>query len=109
MYSWALLVAAILTEVTATVALKMSDGFSRLIPSSIVVGGYLLSFWFLAMILSRGMNLGIVYAAWSAIGVALIVMIDIFWFDQRLTSIQTAGLFAVVLGVTALEMGGASA
>jgi small multidrug resistance pump len=108
MYSWALLVAAILTEVTATVALKMSDGFSRLIPSSIVVGGYLLSFWFLAMILSRGMNLGIVYAAWSAIGVALIVMIDVFWFDQRLTSIQTAGLFAVVLGVTALEMGGSA-
>jgi small multidrug resistance pump len=108
MYSWALLVAAILTEVTATVALKMSDGLSRLIPSSIVVGGYLLSFWFLAMILSRGMNLGIVYAAWSAIGVALIVMIDVFWFDQRLTSIQTAGLFAVVLGVTALEMGGSA-
>jgi small multidrug resistance pump len=108
MYSWALLVAAILTEVTATVALKMSDGFSRLIPSSIVVGGYLLSFWFLAMILSRGMNLGIVYAAWSAIGVALIVMIDVFWFDQRLTSIHTAGLFAVVLGVTALEMGGSA-
>ena len=108
MYSWALLIAAILTEVTATVALKMSDGFSRLLPSSIVVGGYLLSFWFLALILARGMNLGIVYAAWSAIGVALIVMIDVLWFDERLTSIQTAGLFAVVAGVVALELGGAS-
>ena len=108
MYSWALLLAAILTEVTATVALKASDGFSRLIPSSIVVGGYLLSFWFLALILARGMNLGIVYAAWSAIGVALIVLIDVFWFDERLTTIQTAGLFAVVAGVTALELGGAS-
>ena len=108
MYSWALLIAAILTEVTATVALKMSDGFSRLLPSGIVVGGYLLSFWFLALILARGMNLGIVYAAWSAIGVALIVLIDVLWFDERLTSIQTAGLFAVVLGVAALEMGGAS-
>jgi small multidrug resistance pump len=108
MYSWALLIAAILTEVTATVALKMSDGFSRLIPSSIVIGGYLLSFWFLALILARGMNLGIVYAAWSAIGVALIVMIDVLWFDERLTSIQTAGLLAVVVGVAALELGGAS-
>jgi small multidrug resistance pump len=108
MYSWALLIAAILTEVTATVALKMSDGFSRLLPSGIVVGGYLLSFWFLALILARGMNLGIVYAAWSAIGVALIVMIDVLWFDERLTSIQTAGLFAVVAGVAALELGGAS-
>ena len=108
MFTWALLVAAILTEVTATVALKMSDGFSRLLPSSVVVVGYLLSFWFLAVILARGMNLGIVYAAWSAIGVALIVLIDVLWFDERLTSIQTAGLFAVVLGVAALEMGGAS-
>ena len=89
-------------------ALKMSDGFSRLIPSSVVVGGYLLSFWFLAMILARGMNLGIVYAAWSAIGVALIVLIDVLWFDERLTSIQTAGLLAVVAGVAALELGGAS-
>ena len=108
MYSWALLIAAILTEVTATVALKASDGFSRLIPSTIVVGGYLLSFWFLALILARGMNLGIVYAAWSAIGVALIVLIDVLWFDERLTSIQTAGLLAVVAGVAALELGGAS-
>ena len=106
MYSWALLVAAILTEVTATVALKMSDGFSRLIPSSIVVGGYLLSFWFLAMILSRGMNLGIVYAVWSAVGVALIVLLDVLLFDERLTTVQVFGLFAVVVGVMALELGG---
>lgn len=109
MLSWVLLVAAILTEVAATVALRASDGFSRLIPSSIVVGGYLLSFWFLAVILNRGMNLGIVYAAWSAIGVALIVLIDMIWFDERLTTIQTVGLFAVVVGVAALELGGTSA
>jgi small multidrug resistance pump len=109
MLSWALLVAAILTEVAATVALRASDGFSRLLPSSIVVGGYVLSFWLLAIILNRGMNLGIVYAAWSAIGVALIVLIDMIWFDERLTTIQTVGLFAVVVGVAALELGGTSA
>lgn len=108
MVSWALLIAAILTEVAATVALKLSDGLSRLVPSSVVVGGYLLSFWFLALILARGMSLGIVYAVWSAIGVGLIVVIDVIWFDERLSSIQTAGLFAVVAGVAALELGGSS-
>lgn len=108
MFSWALLVAAILTEVAATVALKMSDGFTRLVPSGVVVVGYLVSFWFLALILTRGMSLGIVYAIWSGIGVALIVLIDLIWFDERLTSVQTAGLLAVILGVAALELGGSS-
>ncbi len=108
MFTWGLLGAAILAEVTATVALKTSEGFSRLVPSIVVVGGYALSFWLLAVILTRGMSLGIVYAAWSAIGVALIVMVDVVWFDERLTSIQAAGLFAVVLGVAALELGGSA-
>jgi len=108
MLSWALLIAAILTEVAATIALKMSDGFSRLVPSGIVVVGYLLSFWLLAVLLTRGMSIGVVYALWSAIGLSLIVIADVLWFGERLTSIQTAGLFAIVIGVAALELGGAA-
>jgi small multidrug resistance pump len=108
MLTWTLLAAAIITEVTATVALKMSDGFSRLVPSTVVVAGYLVSFWLLGLILTRGMSLGVVYAVWSAFGVALIVLIDVVWFDERLTSLQTAGLFAVVLGIAALELGGSA-
>ncbi len=108
MLSWALLIAAILTEVTATIALKMSDGFSRLVPSGVVVIGYLLSFWLLAVLLTRGMSIGVVYALWSAIGLSLIVIADVLWFGERLTSVQTAGLFAIVIGVAALELGGAA-
>jgi small multidrug resistance pump len=47
---WLLLTAAILTEVAATIALKMSDGFTRLGPSVVVVAGYLVSFTLLAML-----------------------------------------------------------
>ncbi len=108
MFTWALLIAAILTEVAATIALKTSDGFTRLIPSAIVVVGYLMSFWLLGILLTRGMSIGVVYALWSAIGLSLIVIADILWFGERLTSIQTAGLFAIVIGVVALEMGGAA-
>lgn len=106
MLSWSLLALAIVTEVAATVALKLSDGFTKVVPSTVVVVGYLLSFYFLARILTRGMSLGIVYAVWSAVGVALIVVIDVIWFGQRLNSLQVAGLVAIVFGVSALELGG---
>jgi small multidrug resistance pump len=104
-----MLTAAIVTEVAATTALKLSDGFSRLWPSLFVVAGYLVSFYLLAVLLTRGMNLGVVYAIWSALGVALIVMVDVLWFDARLSGLQIAGLFLVVAGVAALELGGSHA
>ncbi|MGH3448492.1 MAG: DMT family transporter [Nocardioidaceae bacterium] len=109
MAGFMLLTAAIVTEVAATVSLKLSEGFTKVLPSGVVVLGYLLSFYFLALILARGMSLGIVYAVWSAAGVALIVLVDVLWFDQRLTALQIGGLFCVVLGVAALELGGSSA
>ena len=109
MLSWLLLLAAIVTEVAATVALKLSDGFTKWIPSSVVVLGYAASFYFLALLLTRGMSLGIMYAVWSAIGVSLIVAVDVLWFGHHLSAIQVAGLCCVVLGVAALELGGAAA
>ena len=59
--------AAIATEVAATVALKEADGFSRLLPSAIVVIGYGLSFWFLALALKH-LELSLVYAVWAGLG-----------------------------------------
>jgi small multidrug resistance pump len=105
MSGWLLLTGAILTEVLATISLKLSDGFSRAVPSVVVVVGYLVSFYLLARVLSNGMSLGVVYAVWSAMGVALIVLADVLWFDERLTLMQVGGLLLVVLGVLALELG----
>lgn len=106
---WLLLSGAIVSEVFATVALKVSDGFSRWVPATLVVLGYLVSFYLLALILARGMSLGVVYAVWSAAGVALIVLADVLFFDERLSVVQVGGLFLVVLGVAALELGGNTA
>ncbi len=106
MNSWLLLAAAIASEVGATVALKLSDGFTRTVPTALVVVGYVLSFFLLAKILAAGMNLGVVYAVWSGLGLALIVGVDVLWFHQRLGAVQIAGLFFVVAGVAALELGG---
>ncbi len=101
-----LLAAAILAEMAATVSLKLSDGFTKLAPSTIVIVGYVVSFALLAKILTRGMSLGVVYAVWSGIGVALIALIDVVWFGERLSLLQVSGLFFVIAGVVALELGG---
>jgi small multidrug resistance pump len=53
-----LLALAIASEVTATVSLKISDGFSKLVPSIIVVIGYSAAFFFLSQALKRGMASG---------------------------------------------------
>ncbi len=105
MSGWLMLAAAIVTEVGATISLKLSDGFSKAIPSTVVVLGYLASFVLLARVLAAGLSLGIVYAVWSAMGVVLIVLVDVLWFSQRLTLVQIGGLVLVVVGVAALELG----
>ena len=71
-----MLTAAIASEVVATVALKASDGFSRPVPSAIVVVGYLLSFWLLALVLKQ-LSVGTTYAIWSAAGTAAVALIGI--------------------------------
>jgi small multidrug resistance pump len=106
---WLLLTAAILTEVAATMALKMSEGFTRLWPSMVVIVGYLVSFTLLAKILTGGMPLAVVYAVWSAVGVALIAVLGVLWLGEHLTWMQTVGLVMVVVGVWALEAGGVHA
>ena len=64
---YVLLGLAIVSEVTATLSLRASAGFSRLGPSVLVVAGYLISFVLLAKVLTS-LNVGPVYAIWSALG-----------------------------------------
>ncbi|MFK3984227.1 DMT family transporter [Micromonospora sp. NPDC050397] len=102
---WILLGGAILSEVTATIALRISNGFSKLVPSVIVVIGYLIAFGLLAEVLKRGMPVGVAYGVWSAIGVALVAVIGAAFLGDSLTWIQVGGLVLVIAGVAALELG----
>ncbi len=66
---------AIVAEVTATMALKASDSFTRLLPSVIAVAGYAIAFYFLTIIL-RSVPTGIAYAIWSGLGIVLITLVS---------------------------------
>jgi small multidrug resistance pump len=105
---WFWLVAAIGTEVTATLSLRFSDGFTRLWPSVVVMVGYGLAFYSLSQALTRGMALSVAYGIWSAAGVALIAVIGVLFLQERLSLVQVGGIVLVIAGVLALELGGSA-
>lgn len=99
---------AIVSEISATVALKLSEGFTKLVPSIVVVIGYVAAFAFLSQALKRGMAIGVAYGIWSAVGVAAVATIGALFLNERLTLVQVGGIVLVVLGVLALELGAAN-
>jgi small multidrug resistance pump len=103
--TWLLLAGAIVAEVTATVSLKLSDGFSRWLPTVLVVVGYVTAFACLAMALKRGMPLGIAYGVWAACGVALVAIVGAVFLNEPLSLVQVGGLALIAGGVLALELG----
>lgn len=104
--TYLLLAAAILCEVSGTVALRLSEGFSKLAPSAIAVAGYVVALVLLSIVLKRGLTIGVTYAIWSACGVALVALIGVLAWGERLSWIQIAGVGFVIAGVAALELGG---
>ena len=104
---YALLAAAILCEVTGTVALKLSEGMSRLVPTVVVLVCYGVAFFLFSLSLNQGMAVGTAYAIWSGVGVGLVALAGYLFFQETLGWLQLAGFALVVLGVTALQLGGA--
>ncbi|HAJ79511.1 MAG TPA: QacE family quaternary ammonium compound efflux SMR transporter [Fibrobacteres bacterium] len=74
---------AIITEVIATSALKSSNGFTKTIPSIVVIVGYGTAFYFLSLAL-KYIPIGIVYAIWSGMGIFFISVIGFCFFKQKL-------------------------
>jgi small multidrug resistance pump len=101
------LVVAIATEVVATTSLKLSDGFTRLGWSAVVVVGYGISFYALSVTL-RSIPLGIVYAVWSGVGTAAIVVIGFVLFREVLDVVKLAGIGLIIIGVMLLNGAGSS-
>ncbi len=74
---------AIIAEVVATSALKASEEFTRLAPSTIVVVGYGVAFYFMTLVL-RAIPIGITYAVWSGLGIVLVTIVGFFLYKQTI-------------------------
>jgi small multidrug resistance pump len=97
---------AIAVEVCATLALRASDGFSRIGPSILVVAGYATSFWLLSLVL-RDISVGTSYAIWSGVGTAALAIIGMIALGEPATALRIASLALIVIGVIGLNIAGA--
>lgn len=100
---WWYLALAIAAEVVATSALKAAAGFTRPLPSVLVVLGYGIAFYCLSLSL-RVVPVGVAYAIWSGVGTALIVVIGWLLFGQKLDLAALIGLALIVAGVAVLQI-----
>ena len=100
--NWLYLCVAIVLEVVATSALKASDGFTRLLPSVVVVVGYAAAFYTLSITL-RTMPVGVVNAIRSGVGVVLITLVGWLLFGQKLDGPALLGIALISAGVIVLN------
>ena len=97
------LLLAIVAEVVGTSALKASDGFTKWIPTGIVVVGYGVAFYFLSLVL-RSIPVGVTYAIWSGLGIVLISLVGYIYFKQPLDLPAIAGMVLIISGVVVINV-----
>ena len=97
------LVLAILSEVMGTTALQASDGFTKVVPSTLVVVGYGLAFYLLSLVL-RYIPMGVAYAIWAGLGIVLIGITGVVVFKQSLDLPAILGMTLIVTGVAIINL-----
>jgi small multidrug resistance pump len=107
MNPWVLLGLAITCEVIGSTNLRLSQGFTKPIPSILMVvfmGG---AFYFLSQTLNV-LPLSITYAVWTGVGVALTFAVSVAFFQERISSAKIIGLLLITIGAVALNLTGAN-
>ncbi|GGT01084.1 hypothetical protein GCM10010156_68850 [Planobispora rosea] len=104
--AWLMLAGAIIAEILATTALKLSDGFSHKGWSLLVVAGYGTAFYLLAQALKLQMEVGTAYAVWSGAGTAAIAAIGVLFLGESLNLAKIAGIALIIGGVLVLNLAG---
>jgi len=100
---WLYLAIAIVAEILGTSFLKASAGFTKPLPSVMVLVGYGVAFFFLSLTLEH-IPVGIGYAIWSGAGVTLIAAIGWIWFGEKLDAAAMLGISLIVAGVVVLNV-----
>lgn len=89
---------AIIGEGIGTNFMKASDGFTKLLPSSITVIAYLACFFFLAQSL-KTVNLSIAYATWGGVGIILTSIIAVLVWHETISWSEILGIVLIIVGV----------
>ncbi|WIJ24941.1 SMR family transporter [Devosia sp. RR2S18] len=103
MPAYLFLAIAVVCEVVATTALKASEGFTRLVPSLVVVIGYSIAFYFLSLTL-KTIPTGVAYALWSGFGIILVSLISFLLYRQALDLPAVIGIGLILAGVLVINL-----
>lgn len=103
MNPWLLLGLAGLLEIVWAIALKQSEGFTRIGPTVVTSVGAFASFWLLAAAL-KALPAGTGYAVWTGIGAIGVAVVGIVWLGESASPLKLAGIALIVSGIAALKM-----
>ena len=103
MNNWVYLGLAIFSEVVATASLKSTEGFTRFVPSIVVLIGYCSAFYFLSLTLDT-IPIGVAYAVWSGVGVATITVVSYVLYGQKIDTTGIIGIGLIIAGVVLLRL-----
>ena len=103
--AWTWLLIAGLFEIVWALGLKYSDGFSRLVPSIIVVVAAAVSFWLLALAM-RALPAGTAYAVWTGIGASGTALLGIVLLGESANPVRLLCIGLIVAGVLGLKVAG---
>lgn len=101
--SYLFLIGAILFEVMGTTCMKISEGFTKIIPSALIFVFYGISFILFTLALKR-LEVSLAYAIWSGIGTLSITLIGLFYFDESLTALKVGSIALIIIGVIGLNL-----
>ena len=102
MNAWTYLIIGIVFEVIGTTCLKLSDGFSNMSWSILCVVCFISALYALSLSV-KTLDISVVYAIWSGVGIALISLIGIFFFQEQLTFYKLTFISFIVIGVIGLQ------
>ena len=105
MQHWLYLAGAIMLEVAGTTSMKLSHGFTKIVPSVLIFMFYISSFVALTLALKK-IDVSSAYAIWSGVGTAFITIIGIAYFREPATIVKLVSIVLIILGVVGLNLSG---
>jgi len=102
-HAWLLLCGAIIGEITAAIALRFSDGFTRLWPTLLALLAFGTAFYLVSVAL-KTLPVSIAYPIWAGSGTVGVALVGIVALRESLSVRKTVGVLFVVLGIVVLNM-----
>lgn len=102
---WVFLLLGVVSEAMSHVALKQTDGFTKVLPSALVLLGHLAAFVFLAQAMKH-VPVGVAHALWAGLAIVAVTLLSTLLYRQHLDATTWAGMALVAVGVVLINLAG---